>query len=139
MNVVEGLNKVDCYVTGHDGKTVTISNGTNTWSGVLASGHVVFMIPNMPAPAKSPYTCILHNGDASAAALYTKQIELGFGDSVKVPLFAGDQPVKQSQLDTTNTNVTNLTNTVNAKITYGTSDKVDGSSSLTTGTIYCYY
>ena len=141
MNVVEGLNKVDCFVadSSDNGKTVTISNDTNSWEEVVSNLHAVFMIPNMPAPAKSKYTITLHTGDALAAAQYTRDIELGFGDSVKIGLFPGDERATRANVTSINMNISALQTALNGKITYGTGDKADGSSYLETGTIYCYY
>ena len=184
---VAGLNKVVCIASGSsfNGKAVSITDGVNTWSGTIANiagtGYAcVFMIPSMPAPAKNRYTVRLHNGDTSAAATYTRVIDLGFGDSVRIGLYTDDELVKNGsvpvatsskyggvkvtsgtsngvylnsgQLQTQTATASQMgsvkvgnrmeisSGAINpANITYGTSSKTDGSSSLTTGTIYCQY
>ena len=186
---VAGLNKVLCFTNNSDnnGKTVTITDGINTWSDVLSDLSCVFMIPSMPAPAKRAYTVTLYDGDATQDPLYTRTIELGFGDSIKVGLYSGDEIVTKEYYNTNMYTLpsagaatlggvmvnssssgglymngsylvlaaatssqqggvklgTNMT-TSNSKIEpynieYGTSSKTSGSSSLTTGRIYCQY
>ena len=105
---IEGMNKVYCYInnTSYSGKTVTISDGTTTWSQTLPSqsGMVTtigctFYIPPVPAGIKKRYTVILHNGNASAASVYSTTIDLGFGDSVRVPLYTGGELVDKAYYD----------------------------------------
>ena len=90
---VAGLNKVYCFTTnaGYNGKVVTITDGVNTWEKTIDSLSCVFMIPSMPAPAKKSYTVELHDGDATANALYSRVIDLGFGDSVRIGLYTTDE------------------------------------------------
>ena len=142
MNVIEGLNKVDCYYNDstYNGCAVEVTNGSMTWSGILSSGHVILMIPNIPAPAKKTYTVKLHSSSSlESSVVYQNTFELGFGDSIKLPLFWGDLPAQNSQIYETNVNVSRLREELNYKITYGQSDLADGSSTLATGTLYCYY
>lgn len=138
MNVVEGMIKVEIFSSNaYASKRVTLSRGSNSWEATLdAYGTAIIMIPSLPNIPNTACIARIYNNDA---VVLQKTFVCGFGDWVQVKMLPGDQPVVKSQLDTTNTNVTNLTNTVNSKITYGQSDKVDGGSSLTTGTIYCYY
>ena len=97
---VAGLNKVYCFTTdsNNNGKTVSITDGTNTWLKVIDSLSCVFMIPSMPAPAKRSYTVTLHNGDETQSALYTRTIELGFGDSVRIGLYENDEPITKGSI-----------------------------------------
>ena len=99
---VAGLNKVFCFFTDatHDGHSVTISDGVNTWEKELDENHTcTFMIPSMPAPAKRTYTVRLYNGDTTAATLaYSRQIELGFGDSLRIGLYTDDEPVTKGSI-----------------------------------------
>ena len=97
---VAGLNKVYCFVntSNYNGKTVSITDGINTWTQVVADLGCVFMIPSIPAPAKRRYTVTLHNGDSSASALYTRTIDLGFGDSVRIGLYTNDEPVTKGTI-----------------------------------------
>lgn len=90
---VAGLNKVYCFTTnaGYNGKVVTITDGVNTWERTIDSLSCVFMIPSMPAPAKKRYTVELHDGDATADVLYSRVIDLGFGDSVRIGLYTTDE------------------------------------------------
>ena len=99
---VAGLNKVYCFTnsSSHNGHTVTISDGVNTWSKVIDNLSCVFMIPSMPAPAKRTYTVTLYNGDTTAAASYTRQIELGFGDSLRIGLYTDDELVRNGTIPT---------------------------------------
>ena len=186
---VAGLNKVLCFTNNSDnnGKTVEITDGINTWSDVLSDLSCVFMIPSMPAPAKRAYTVTLYNGDETQDPLYTRTIELGFGDSVKIGLYSGDEIVTKEYYNTNmytlptagngtkggvmiydtssnglymsgnylylrpasssqqggvkiGTNMTISSAVINPNnIEYGTSSKTSGSSSLTTGRIYCQY
>lgn len=139
--IITGLNKVHCVSeAANEGKTVTISNTYHTWEKVLnSSGVVDFIIPSMPAPEKKPYTITFYDGDTTDEVLYTRTIELGYGDSVVVGLSEADEPADQGDINSVEADLTALETRVNAKITYGTTDKVDGSSTLATGSIYCYY
>ena len=102
MNTIEGLNKVDCFLgssqSAYEGSTVTISNGNNTWSKEIVDGHAVFMIPNIPAPAKQSYTITLPNEDPEGDPVYQRTIELGFGDSVKIGLYEENEPADQGDI-----------------------------------------
>ena len=182
---VAGLNKVVCFgnTSSFNGKTVTITDGVNTWTGTIAyitdSGSsfygCVFMIPSMPAPAKKRYTV-----SVNTSPTYSRVIDLGFGDSVRIGLYTNDEEVKKGTVPLATSSqiggvkisegISNgvylssgsiATKTASdsqmgcvkigtrmeissgvinpANITYGTSGKTDGSSSLTTGTIYCQY
>lgn len=88
-----GLNKVVCRApsSSYAGRTVTITNGVNTWSGTIANitgvGYAcVFMVPSLPAPAKKTYTVTLYNS-AGTSPEYQRDIELGFGDSIVIGLY----------------------------------------------------
>lgn len=88
-----GLNKVVCRASSssYAGRTVTITNGVNTWSGTIANitgiGYAcVFMVPSLPAPAKRTYTVTLYNS-AGTSPEYQRDIELGFGDSIVIGLY----------------------------------------------------
>ena len=89
---VAGLNKVYCFVSSssYNGRTVKITDSVNTWTKTISSLSCVFMIPSMPAPAKKSYTVMLMNA-AGTVAEYSRSIELGFGDSVKIGLFTNDE------------------------------------------------
>lgn len=84
---VAGLNKVVCFApdSTYNGKTVEITDNTNTWTQVIDNLSCVFMIPSMPAPAKKTYTVILYMAD-NITPLYTRTFELGFGDSIRIGL-----------------------------------------------------
>lgn len=105
-SIISGLNKVVCR-SESNGSTVSITNGTNTWTSEIVAGVASFMIPSVPAPAKTTYTITL--------GTYTRQIELGFGDSLDLTLDADHEPVDsgdindlQDQID--DINDTRLTN-----------------------------
>ena len=96
---IAGLNKVVCRTaTANNGKVVEVTNGTNTWTATVASGIASFMIPSMPAPAKTSYTVKLHNGNASAAVAYSRKIELGFGDSIDITLDTAHEPATKGDI-----------------------------------------
>ena len=138
-NIVAGLNKIHCVCQAADnGKTVTVSNTYSTWTKELANNAADFIIPSMPAPEKKPYTIVLHNGDASAAAKYTRTIELGYGDSVEVGLYQNAEPATKGDIASVESDLSSLETRLIGRITYGTSDKVDGSSYLKDGYLYCY-
>ena len=93
---VAGLNKVYCFTnsSSYNGKTVSITDGINTWLEVLDELSCVFQIPSIPAPAKRRYTVTLHNGDETQSALYQRVVDLGFGDSIRIGLYQNDEIVK---------------------------------------------
>jgi len=134
---VAGLNKVTCKSdSSHNGRTVTISDGTNTWSGTIANitgiGYAcIFMIPSMPAPAKKKYTVILKNS-AGTGTEYSRNIELGFGDSIIVGLSENDEVVTKGTVPTATSSRTG-----GVKITESTSNGIylnNGSIELKTAT-----
>ena len=97
---VAGLNKVVCIApqsSSYNGKCVTISDDINTWSGTIANitgeGYAcIFMIPSMPAPAKKRYTVKLYDSaDTTGSVTYSRVIDLGFGDSVRIGLYETDE------------------------------------------------
>lgn len=143
MNTIEGLNKVDCFLgssqSAYEGSTVTISNGNNTWSKEIVDGHAVFMIPNIPAPAKQSYTITLPNEDPEGDPVYQRTIELGFGDSVKIGLYEENEPADQGDIGAVEDLIDALASDVGDLITYGQTDLVAGTSTLKSGCIYCYY
>ena len=91
---VAGLNRVYCFAgsSSYNGNTVEITDGINTWTGVISELSHVFMIPSMPAPAKRRYTVNLYDS-AGTTVIYTRQFELGFGDSIRIGLYQNDEPV----------------------------------------------
>lgn len=102
MNInVAGLNKVYCFTnsSSHNGHAVTISDGTNTWTDVISSLSCVFQIPSIPAPAKKRYTVSLYNAaTATGSAVYTRTIDLGFGDSIRIGLYEDDENVTKGSI-----------------------------------------
>ena len=92
---VAGLNKVVCFApdSAYNGKTVEITDNTNSWYQVIDNLSCMFIIPSIPAPAKKTYTVILHQGDASTSSMYTRTFELGFGDSIRIGLHERYEPV----------------------------------------------
>lgn len=120
---IAGLNKVLCRTTtANNGKVVSVTNGTNTWTATVVSRKASFMIPSMPAPAKTPYTITLHDGNStSAAALYTRSLELGFGDSIDITLAESYEPATKADVSTAQsalqTQITTLSNSLSALTT----------------------
>ena len=96
---VAGLNKVVCFVNDatYNGRTVLITDSVNSWTKTVSELSCVFLIPSMPAPAKRSYTVSLMNSEGTAAQ-YSRQIELGFGDSVKIGLYENDEPVTKGTI-----------------------------------------
>ena len=91
-SVIDGLNKVVCRTAvGNNGQTVTIANSTNTYTSEVVAGVASFMIPSIPAPAKTSYTVTLGN--------YSRVIELGYGDSIDITLDADHEPAYQGDID----------------------------------------
>ena len=91
-SVIDGLNKVVCRTNVlNDGQTVTITNGTNTYTETVSGGTASFMIPSIPAPAKASYTVTL--------GTYSRVIELGFGDSIDITLDAAHELAYQGDID----------------------------------------
>lgn len=91
-SVIDGLNKVICRTAvTNDGQTVTITNGTNTYTSDVLGGIASFMIPSIPAPAKTPYTVTL--------GTYSRVINLGFGDSIDITLDEAHEPAIQGDID----------------------------------------
>ena len=98
---VAGLNRVYCFTNNSDynGKPVIITDGINTWTQTISSLSCVFMIPSMPAPAKRRYTVALMNSsDPSATEIYSRTIDLGFGDSVRIGLHENDENVTKGSV-----------------------------------------
>lgn len=97
-----GLNKVVCRTALlNNGQNVTITNSTNTWTSEVVGGIASFLIPSIPALAKSTYTVTL--------GAYSRDIELGFGDSIDItldedhePAYSGDVSDLQDQIDAIN-------------------------------------
>ena len=89
---IAGLNKVVCRST--EGASVSITDGTNTWTKTVASGKATFMIPSMPAPAKKTYTISISGSE------YTRSVELGFGDSLDITLDSLHEPAIKSDVST---------------------------------------
>lgn len=90
-SVIDGLNKVICRTAvTNDGQTVTIANSTNTYTSDVSGGIASFMIPSVPAPAKTSYTVTLGG--------YSRVIELGYGDSIDITLDADHEPAYQGDI-----------------------------------------
>ena len=90
-SVIDGLNKVICRTdVANNGQIVSITNGTNTWTAEVVAGVASFMIPSVPAPAKSTYTVSL--------GTYSRNIEIGFGDSIDITLDAAHEPAFQGDI-----------------------------------------
>lgn len=91
-SVIDGMNKVVCRTdAANNGKSVTISNGDNTWTSQVVDGVASFMIPSIPAPAKKSYTVTLET--------YSRVIELGFGDSVDITLDEAHEPAYRGDIE----------------------------------------
>lgn len=89
--IIDGLNKVVCRTAvENDGSIVTITNGTNTWTSEVVAGVATFLIPSIPAPAKTTYTVTF--------GTYSKQFELGFGDSLDMILDSAYEPAIQADI-----------------------------------------
>ena len=90
-STIDGLNKVVCHAdTSFNGQNVTIANSTNSWTSEVTAGVASFMIPSIPAPAKSSYTVTL--------GTYSRVIELGFGDSIDITLDEDHEPATQGDI-----------------------------------------
>ena len=98
-----GLNKVVCRTAlSNNGSIVTITNGTNTWSSEVVGGIASFLIPSVPAPAKTTYTVTLDT--------YSRDIEIGFGDSIDITLDEAHETAIQADI----TNLQNQIDTINS-------------------------
>ena len=90
-STIDGLNKVVCHAdASFNGQNVTIANSTNSWTSEVTSGVASFLIPSIPAPAKSSYTVTL--------GTYSRVIELGFGDSIDITLDEDHEPATQGDI-----------------------------------------
>lgn len=134
--VVAGLNKLIITCKAADnGKTVSVTNGYNTWSKVLADNGASFLIPSIPTPERNPYTISLLDDETEE---YSRTIQIGYGDTVEVGLFEEDEPANMGDIGNVEDDLEDLETRLVGRITYGTTDLVDGSSSLQEGYIYCY-
>ena len=134
--VVAGLNRIHCHCNAaDDGKTVTVSNTYQTWTKTLSSNACEFIVPSLPAPERKPYTISLMNGNTVE---YTRTIELGFGDAVNIGLYEDDEPATMEDIGDVEDAIDDLESRLIGRITYGTTDLVDGYSALSTGYLYCY-
>lgn len=92
-SVIDGLNKIVCRTDpSNNGQNVTISNGTNTWTSQVIAGVATFMIPSVPAPAKTTYT--------ASIGTYQRDIEIGFGDSIDIVLDSDHEPAYHGDIVT---------------------------------------
>ena len=113
---IAGLNKVVCRSV--EGTEVTITDGINTWEKTVEDGVAVFMIASMPAPAKKTYTISIDG--------YTRDIELGFGDSLDLTLDEGHEPAFKVDVTTLGTAVEAALDNMQDEI-----DTINGWSRLT--------
>ena len=103
--IIDGLNKVVCRTAvENDGSNVTITNGTNTWTSEVVAGVATFMIPSMPAPAKTTYTVSL--------GTYSRQFELGFGDSLDLTLDVAYEPAIQADISALQDQIDDINNAI---------------------------
>lgn len=74
-----GFGKLICKSSSalDNGKTVSVTDGKKTWSGVIADGVCVFSM----LPAKQKYTVCLINGDDVE---YATEVIFGFGDCKEI-------------------------------------------------------
>lgn len=74
-----GMGKLICKSSSalDNGKTVSVTDGKRTWSGVIADGVCVFSM----LPAKQKYTVCLINGDDVE---YATEVIFGFGDCKEI-------------------------------------------------------
>jgi hypothetical protein len=98
-----GLNKVVCRASSG---TVTITNGVLTWSKAISSGKATFYIPSTPAPAKKTYTVTIGG--------YSRNIELGFGDSLDITLDAAHEFAIKQDITSLQSQLTALATRVSA-------------------------
>lgn len=114
---IAGLNKLICRTTSaNNGKTVSVSNGTNSWTSQVVNTIASFMIPSMPAPAKTSYTVRLHDGNESATALYSRTIELGFGDSIDITLDTAHEPATKGDVATAQSTLQSQINSLSSSL-----------------------
>lgn len=84
-----GQCKLICEVETLDGngKTVTISDGTNNWSATVQNKIAAFLLP-----PRNKYTVTLING---AKSEYVKDVALGYGECYHLMLADGYDPIMQ--------------------------------------------
>lgn len=94
MDIISGLSRVMCYAIKEEdeGKTVSITNGSNTWSTTLVGGKASFLIPSIPVPARVVYTVTMEDE-------FTKDIQMGYGDIIEVYLDDSYDVVLHKDLD----------------------------------------
>jgi hypothetical protein len=136
--VVAGLTKLHCVCKSADnGKTAKVTYGGRTYEKTVASGSADFILPPYPSPERDINVNVsLWNGNSQ---VYSRNIQVGFGDNIVVGLHRDYEPATKADINQVESDLTALETRVNSRISYGTSDKVDGSSYLASGTIYCYY
>ena len=83
-----GLAKVVALATKDEdnGKTVTVTNGTKTWTGTMADGKCTFTVPG-----KDRYTMRL--------GTYSKVVDISYGECVGVYMADGYDLVYQKDID----------------------------------------
>lgn len=101
-NIICGLNKIVCHAINNsdNGKQVSITNGTNTWSATIADLTATLFVPSIPTPARKTYTVTL--GD------FSKEIPMEFGASYDVYLADGYDYVMEKDLDALEQSIVNL-------------------------------
>lgn len=69
-----------------EGKTVTLSNGSKTFTGTMADGKCAFLVPG-----KERYTIRLGS--------YSTDIDISYGECIGVYMAEGYEPVRQKDID----------------------------------------
>lgn len=87
-----GLNKVICRTLNDsdNGKSVSITNGINTWTATVADKVAAFLIPSIPVPARKTYTVSFGE--------FSRDIQMGYGDIIEVVLAEGHEPIVGADL-----------------------------------------
>lgn len=91
-----GLNKVICRALNDsdNGKSVSITNGINTWTATVADKVAAFLIPSIPVPARKTYTVSFGE--------FSRDIQMGYGDIIDVVLADGYEAIVGADLLTLN-------------------------------------
>lgn len=82
-----GMCKIICLATKlyDEGKTVTVSNGTNSFTGTISGQRVEFDVPN-----RDMYTVKMFSGSEPE---YQTKVCVGYGECVRVMLANGYEPL----------------------------------------------
>ena len=88
-----GQCKIVCEAetVADNGRTVAITDGTNTWSKALSDKMAEFLVPG-----RGRYTVTLLDGSVNK---YTTVVDAGYGDCIHVMLANGYNEVTQKQFD----------------------------------------